>query len=75
MVAFVAVFIAVGIWAARRPRTAADFYAACGSISSLQNGVALAGAYISAASFLGITGLVSLTGYGGLLYSVGTVAG
>jgi cation/acetate symporter len=75
LVTFVSIFLAAGIWAARRPRTAADFYAAGGGITAFQNGLALAGAYISAASFLGISGLVSLSGYGGLVYSVGSVAG
>lgn len=75
LVTFVSIFLAAGIWAARRPRTAADFYVAGGGISAAQNSLALAGAYISAASFLGISGLVSLSGYGGLVYSVGSVAG
>jgi len=57
--------------AARRVKTSADFYAAGGSISSLQNGWAIAGDYLSAASFLGIAGLIALYGYDGFMYSVG----
>ncbi|MCW5879696.1 MAG: cation acetate symporter [Anaerolineae bacterium] len=57
--------------AAKRTKTAADFYAAGGGISGLQNGWAIAGDYLSAASFLGIAGLISLNGYDGFMYSVG----
>src|SRR3954465_12831103 len=57
--------------ASRRVRTAADFYAAGGGVSGLQNGWAIAGDYLSAASFLGIAGLLSLNGYDGFMYSVG----
>jgi cation/acetate symporter len=57
--------------AAKRTRTAADFYTAGGGVSGLQNGWAIAGDYLSAASFLGIAGLISLYGYDGFMYSVG----
>ncbi len=57
--------------AAKRVRSAADFYTAGGGISGLQNGWAIAGDYLSAASFLGIAGLISLYGYDGFMYSVG----
>jgi cation/acetate symporter len=57
--------------AAKRTKTAADFYAAGGGISGIQNGWAIAGDYLSAASFLGIAGLISLNGYDGFMYSVG----
>ncbi|MGE3623580.1 MAG: cation acetate symporter [Bdellovibrionales bacterium] len=57
--------------AARKTKTAADFYAAGGGISGLQNGWAIAGDYLSAASFLGIAGLISIYGYDGFMYSVG----
>jgi len=57
--------------AARRVKTSADFYAAGGAISGLQNGWAIAGDYLSAASFLGIAGLISLYGFDGFMYSVG----
>lgn len=57
--------------AAKRVRSAKDFYTAGGGISGLQNGWAIAGDYLSAASFLGIAGLISLYGYDGFMYSVG----
>ncbi len=59
------------IWAAKRTKTTADFYAARGSITGWQNGWAIAGDYMSAASFLGIAGLICLYGYDGFMYSVG----
>ena len=74
-VALVCLTLSIAVWAAKRTRSAVDFYAAGGGITALQNGLAIAGAYISAASFLGISGLVYFTGYGGLIYSVGSVAG
>jgi cation/acetate symporter len=57
--------------AAKRVRSASDFYTAGGGVSGLQNGWAIAGDYLSAASFLGIAGLISLYGYDGFMYSVG----
>jgi cation/acetate symporter len=57
--------------AAKRTKTASDFYTAGGGVSGLQNGWAIAGDYLSAASFLGIAGLISLYGYDGFMYSVG----
>jgi cation/acetate symporter len=57
--------------AAKRVKSASDFYAAGGGVSGLQNGWAIAGDYLSAASFLGIAGLISLYGYDGFMYSVG----
>ena len=63
--------LGVVFWAARRTKTASDFYAAGGGISGLQNGWAIAGDYMSAAMFLGLTGLVSIFGIDGALYSVG----
>lgn len=62
-------------WAAKRTKTAKDFYTAGGGISGFQNGLAIAGDYMSAASFLGISGLVYLKGYDGLIYSVGFLVG
>ena len=62
-------------WAAKRTRTTKDFYAAGRSVTGFQNGLALAGDYMSAASFLGIAGLVSTKGYDGLIYSVGWLVG
>jgi cation/acetate symporter len=73
--AFVAVTLGITYWAARRTKNAAQFYAAGGGITGLQNGLALAGDYMSAASFLGIAGLVSTKGYDGLIYSVGWLVG
>jgi cation/acetate symporter len=72
---FVAVTLAITFWAARRTKNAAQFYAAGGGITGFQNGLALAGDYMSAASFLGIAGLVSTKGYDGLIYSVGWLVG
>ncbi|HEX9081775.1 MAG TPA: sodium/solute symporter, partial [Holophagaceae bacterium] len=72
---FVAITLGITYWAARRTKNAAQFYAAGGGITGLQNGLALAGDYMSAASFLGIAGLVSTKGYDGLIYSVGWLVG
>lgn len=67
----IGITISVVVWAARKTKTAADFYAAGGGITGTQNGWAIAGDYMSAASFLGISGLISLYGYDGFMYSVG----
>jgi cation/acetate symporter len=72
---FVAVTLVITYWAAKRTRTTKEFYAAGRSITGFQNGLALAGDYMSAASFLGIAGLVSTKGYDGLIYSVGWLVG
>jgi cation/acetate symporter len=72
---FVAVTLGITYWAANRTKTAANFYAAGGGITSLQNGLAIAGNHMSAASFLGIAGLVYAWGYDGLIYSVGWLVG
>jgi cation/acetate symporter len=73
------IFIALSLWitvkASRRTRSADQFYAAGRSVTALQNGLALAGDYMSAASFLGIAGLVALSGFDGLIYSVGFLVG
>ena len=78
-IAFFAVFIAITLgityWAARRTQTADHFYAAGRSVTAGQNGFALAGDYMSAASFLGIAGLVSTSGFDGLIYSTGWLVG
>jgi cation/acetate symporter len=72
MFAFIiAITMGVVVWAASKTKTAADFYAAGGGITGTQNGWAIAGDYMSAASFLGISGLISLYGYDGFMYSVG----
>jgi len=62
-------------WASQRVKSTTDFYAAGNRISGLQNGWAIAGDYLSAASFLGIAGLISLYGYDGFMYSVGFLMG
>jgi cation/acetate symporter len=67
----IGITLGVVIWAARQTKSAADFYAAGGGITGTQNGWAIAGDYMSAASFLGISGLISLYGYDGFMYSVG----
>ncbi len=74
-VLFVLITLGITYWAAKRTRTTKDFYAAGRSITGFQNGLALAGDYMSAASFLGIAGLVSTKGYDGLIYSVGWLVG
>ncbi|MFZ5586521.1 MAG: cation acetate symporter [Thermodesulfobacteriota bacterium] len=71
----VALTLAITYWAAKRTRTTKEFYAAGRSVSGLQNGFALAGDYMSAASFLGIAGLTSLKGYDGMIYAVGWLVG
>ena len=73
--AFVLLTLGITYWAARSTRTASDFYAAGGGITATQNGMAIAGDYMSAASFLGISGLVYASGFDGLLYSVGFMVG
>ncbi|HUP99676.1 MAG TPA: cation acetate symporter [Aeromicrobium sp.] len=67
------VLLTVGItfWASRNTKTAADYYAGGRSFSGAQNGLAVAGDYMSAASFLGISGAIALSGYDGFLYSIG----
>jgi len=67
----ISITLGVVVWAARQTKTAADFYAAGGGITGTQNGWAIAGDYMSAASFLGISGMISLYGYDGFMYSVG----
>ena len=72
---FVLATLGITKWAAARTKSAADFYAAGGGITGFQNGLAIAGDYMSAASFLGISGLVFANGYDGLIYSVGWLVG
>jgi cation/acetate symporter len=67
----VAVTLGITVWASRQTRTATDFYAGGRSFSGFQNGMAIGGDYMSAASFLGIAGLIALYGYDGFLYSIG----
>jgi cation/acetate symporter len=72
---FVVVTLGITYWAAKRTKTTSEFYAAGRSISGVQNGFALAGDFMSAASFLGIAGLVATGGYNGLIYSIGYLVG
>ena len=73
--AFVAGTLWITKWAAAKTRSAADFYTAGGGITGFQNGLAIAGDYMSAASFLGISAAVMTTGYDGLIYSIGFLVG
>ncbi|GAB2715241.1 cation acetate symporter [Kitasatospora kifunensis] len=68
---FVLATLGITLWAGRRTRTATDFYAGGRVFSGLQNGLAISGDYMSAASFLGIAGAIALAGYDGFLYSIG----
>jgi cation/acetate symporter len=72
---FVVVTLGITYWAAQHTRTTRDFYAAGGGITGFQNGLAIAGDYMSAASFLGIVALVYAGGYYGLIYSIGFLVG
>lgn len=69
--AFVAVTLVIVVRASKNNRTAADYYAGGRSFTGRQNGLAIAGDYLSAASFLGICGAIALYGYDGFLYSIG----
>ena len=72
---FVAGTLWITKWAAKRTRSAADFYTAGGGITGFQNGLAISGDYMSAASFLGISAAVMTSGYDGLIYSIGFLVG
>jgi cation/acetate symporter len=72
---FIGLSLVITWFAARRTRSTEHFYAAGRSITAAQNGLALAGDYMSAASFLGIAGLVALSGFDGLIYSIGFLVG
>lgn len=74
---FVIVLITLVItyWAAKKTKTSSEFYAAGRSVSAAQNGLALAGDYMSAASFLGISGMVAMKGYDGMIYATGWLVG
>lgn len=73
--AFVLGTLGITYWAAMQTKTAKDFYTAGGGITGFQNGLAIAGDYMSAASFLGISALVYGSGYDGLIYSIGFLVG
>ena len=72
---FVVATLGITKWAAGRTKSAADFYTAGGGISGFQNGLAIAGDYMSAASLLGISAAVMASGYDGLTYSIGFLVG
>ncbi|MET8503988.1 cation acetate symporter [Streptomyces sp. NPDC004787] len=69
--AFVVATLVITVWAGRQTRSAADFYAGGRQFTGFQNGLAISGDYMSAASFLGIAGAIALFGYDGFLYSIG----
>lgn len=73
--AFVAVTLGITHWASRHMKTAKDAYSAGGQITAFQNGLAITGDYVSAASFLGITALVYSSGFDGLIYAIGFLVG
>ncbi|NLD69291.1 MAG: cation acetate symporter [Limnobacter sp.] len=72
---FVLATLYITKWAASRTKSAADFYTAGGGITGFQNGLAIAGDYMSAASFLGISAAVMASGFDGLIYSIGFLVG
>ncbi|PKO34445.1 MAG: cation acetate symporter [Betaproteobacteria bacterium HGW-Betaproteobacteria-7] len=72
---FVGATLWITKWAAGKTKTASDFYTAGGGITGFQNGLAIAGDYMSAASFLGISGLVFANGFDGLIFSIGWLVG
>ncbi len=72
---FVLVTIGLSVWLGRRTRSASGYFAAGGGVPWFVNGVAFAGDYLSAASFLGICGMIAFYGYDGFLYSIGYLAG
>jgi len=73
--AFVVFTLFITKWAAKRTRSASDFYTAGGGITGFQNGLAIAGDYMSAASFLGISAAVFANGFDGLIYAIGFLVG
>lgn len=72
---FIAATMGITWWAAGRTRTTSDFYTAGGGLSGFQNGLAIAGDYLSAASFLGIAGMVYVSGFDGMIYAIGFLFG
>lgn len=72
---FVGLTLYITYWASKKTKTAKSFYTAGGEITGFQNGLAISGDFMSAASFLGISGLVYLTGFDGLIYSIGFLVG
>ncbi len=74
-VIFVGATLSITYWASKRTRSRSDYYTAGGNITGFQNGLAMAGDFMSAASFLGISALVYTSGYDGLIYSLGFLVG
>lgn len=72
---FIAGTMVITWWAARKTQTTSDFYTAGGGITGFQNGLAIAGDYLSAASFLGIAGMVYVSGFDGMIYAIGFMFG
>src|SRR5213075_2005266 len=72
---FVAVVLGISFYLGSKAKSASGYYAAHGQIPWFVNGIAFAGDYLSAASFLGICGMIALAGYDGFLYSIGFLAG
>ncbi|VEB62954.1 Acetate transporter ActP [Providencia rustigianii] len=72
---FVGFTLYITYWASKRTRSRSDYYTAGGKITGFQNGMAIAGDFMSAASFLGISALVYTSGYDGLIYSIGFLIG
>ena len=72
---FIAGTMGITWWAARKTQSTSDFYTAGGGISGFQNGLAIAGDYLSAASFLGIAGMVYVSGFDGMVYAIGFMFG
>ncbi|WP_108062038.1 cation acetate symporter [Poseidonibacter lekithochrous] len=72
---FIVFTLGLTVWAARRTKSASDFYTAGGGITGFQNGLAIAGDYMSAAAFLGVSGLIYLKGYDGVIYAVSFLVG
>ena len=72
---FIAITLVITYWAARKTRGADEFFTAGRQVTGLQNGLALAGDFISASSFLGFTGLIALNGFDGLIYPIGGLMG
>ena len=72
---FVAATLGITYWASKRTRSRSDYYTAGGNITGFQNGLAMAGDFMSAASFLGISALVYTSGFDGLIYSLGFLVG
>jgi cation/acetate symporter len=73
--AFVGVTLGITFWASKRSRTVSDFYTAGGRVTALQNGLAMAGDYMSAAAFLGLTAIIFGSGFDGMIYAFGFLVG